>query len=87
MYATHADAAREYARNVGRENPDQAWILTDYDVFMPNPFYSGPAVPHPESYDDHDDYDEINGALAETQDTKEQEAAPEFIEEFPGCLF
>jgi len=46
--AMPADAAREYAMNVGRENPQRAWILTPYDSWEPNPFYSGPPVRHPE---------------------------------------
>ena len=48
--ATYNDAMREYAANVGYECRDRAWILTDYDVWMPNPYYSGPAQPHPEDY-------------------------------------
>jgi len=46
--ATEDDACREYACNVGRERPEQAWILTDYDTWQANPFYAGPAVRHPE---------------------------------------
>lgn len=49
--ATPAEACKEYARNVGMDNPDQPWILTDWDTWEPNPCYSGPSVPHPE--DDH----------------------------------
>lgn len=52
--ATVTDACREYARNVGFENQDCAWICTDYDTWEKNPFYRGPAVRHPE--DDPDDY-------------------------------
>ena len=32
----------------GLENPHKAWVLTDFDVWEPNPFYSGPPQPHPE---------------------------------------
>lgn len=46
--ATPTDAAHEYALNVGREHPESAWILTPYDSWEPNPFYSGPPVRHPE---------------------------------------
>ena len=46
--ATPADACREYAANVGADHPDRAWILTDFDTWERNPFYHGPAVPHPE---------------------------------------
>lgn len=49
-YATPGDAMREYARNVGHEDRhvESAWILTDYDVWVENPHYRGPAQPHPE---------------------------------------
>lgn len=52
--ATPGEACREYVHNVGSERPDQAWILTDYDTWEPNPYYSGPPVPHPE--DDRGDF-------------------------------
>lgn len=47
--ATEGEADREYAYNVGREYPERAWILSDRDVWYANPFYHGPAVPHPEA--------------------------------------
>jgi hypothetical protein len=59
-FASPSDACREYARNVGRDRPDTAWISTPYDTWEPNPFYRGPAQPHPETFDvdeyivDHD---------------------------------
>jgi hypothetical protein len=46
--ATPSEAAREYAWNVGADNPHRAWILTDYDSWESNPFYHGEPVPHPE---------------------------------------
>ncbi len=46
--ASEAEADREWAHYVGRDNPDHAWILSDRDAWYPNPFYKGPAVPHPE---------------------------------------
>ena len=49
--ATESEAMREYAWNVGAERPDRAWILTNYDVWVANPHYVGPIVPHPESYE------------------------------------
>ncbi len=49
--ATIAEADAEFARNVGRQRQQQAWILSDRDVWYRNPFYTGPAVRHPE-----DDY-------------------------------
>ena len=39
---------REAAFNEGMDNPERPWILTDWDVWMPNPFYQGPPVDHPE---------------------------------------
>lgn len=47
-FATHCDAAREYAFNVGKENRNIAWILTPYDTFVKNPFYKGLPQPYPE---------------------------------------
>ena len=49
--ATPADAMREYAAVVGAEHPDKAWISTDFDSWVPNPYYVGPKVPHPEDYE------------------------------------
>jgi hypothetical protein len=49
--ATPDDAMREYAQNAGMDHPERAWILTPFDVWKPNPFYSGPPVPHPEDED------------------------------------
>lgn len=46
--ATPADSMREYAYNAGMDNPNQPWILTDYDVWVANPHYKGPPVDHPE---------------------------------------
>jgi hypothetical protein len=42
------DACREFARNVGHERPERAWILTDFDTWERNPYYHGPPQPHPE---------------------------------------
>lgn len=53
--ATYSEAMTEYACNIGGEYPEHAWLLTDYDVWVRNPHYSGPPVRHPE--DDSDDYD------------------------------
>jgi len=49
--ATESQADLEYSRNVGFDNQDRAWILSDRDVWYPNPFYTGPKQLHPE--DDH----------------------------------
>lgn len=53
--ATIAEADAEWARNVGAERPEQAWILSDRDVWYRNPAYAGPAVRHPEDDNDHED--------------------------------
>lgn len=61
MLATEASADLEFAHNVGRDNADQAWILSDRDAWYANPFYQGPPVAHPESdcgYYDEDDLEE-----------------------------
>jgi hypothetical protein len=50
--ATVAEAIKEYARNMGGERAADAWLLTDYDVWVANPHYHGPAQRHPE--DDSD---------------------------------
>ena len=49
--ATESDAMAEFARNVGGERREQAWLLTDYDVWVRNPHYTGPAQRHPEDWD------------------------------------
>ena len=43
------DAIREWVHIVGRQRPECAWLCSDYDTWEKNPFYYGPAVPHPES--------------------------------------
>ena len=58
---TMSDAVKEYAFNVGAENPDRAWILSQYDTWEANPFYRGLPVPHPEWDDYIDDNFPIEG--------------------------
>jgi hypothetical protein len=48
--ATPAESVAEWAYNAGEEMPDRAWLLHDWDVWVANPHYSGPPVPHPEDY-------------------------------------
>lgn len=55
--ATMAEADAEYATNAGASRPDVAWILSDRDVWYPNPAYKGPAVPHPDDEIEPDDTD------------------------------
>ena len=54
--ATEAEADREWVFNVGAERAQQAWVLSDRDVWYKNPAYVGPPVPHPE--DDTSEYGE-----------------------------
>ena len=66
--ATIDDACREYALNVGRERLEQAWILTDYDTWQRNPFYTGPAVRHPEDDYYEDEGDDVPRGTVEDED-------------------
>jgi hypothetical protein len=54
--ATMGEAANEYAWNVGRDRPDVEWILSDYDTWHKNPYYTGAQGRHPD--DPPDDWDE-----------------------------
>lgn len=74
-YATDTDWDRADALQRGEENPDLAWICTDRDVWHANPFYQGPAVPHPEMYDYSDDE-----ALEESPELQDIEPAD------PACF-
>jgi hypothetical protein len=42
------EAVREYTRNVGQDRPDQEWILSPFDSWEKNPFYTGKPGRHPE---------------------------------------
>lgn len=55
--ATPAEAVQEWGLTVGAMREDDAWLLHDFDVWVKNPFYSGPPVPHPE--DDPRDHDPV----------------------------
>ena len=50
-HTTDAEWDREDARERGERRPDCAWILSDRDVWHPNPYYTGAPQPHPEEYD------------------------------------
>jgi hypothetical protein len=54
--ATMDDAVREYARNAGAARPDVEWILSSYDTWHKNPYYTGEPGRHPE--DPPEDWDE-----------------------------
>lgn len=48
VIATPTEACREYATNFGMDHTERAWICTPFDTWERNPFYHGPAMPHPE---------------------------------------
>jgi hypothetical protein len=39
----------------GHLNPSLKWLLTDYDTFVPNPFWNGTVTPDPWAEDEGDD--------------------------------
>ena len=45
-------AEQEYIWNVGKDRPEQDWILSDRDVWYRNPHYKGIHGPHPEDWDE-----------------------------------
>lgn len=59
MIATEYEAEREFAYNVGMDNPNRPWILSDRDVWYRNPFYSGPPVRHPDDESHYDSNEEV----------------------------
>jgi hypothetical protein len=52
----NSTAISQYSSAHGADSQDCAWILSPFDSWERNPFYSGPAQPHPEDgsqyYDD-----------------------------------
>lgn len=63
--ATPGEALVEFAWNAGTDKPEQAWLLHDRDVWVRNPHYSGPPVPHPEDDRDFQPTTEGNVVMAE----------------------
>jgi hypothetical protein len=59
-HSSNTEWDREEARWIGEENKNCAWILTGNDVWHKNPYYHGPAVPHPFEDDDMENYDPSN---------------------------
>jgi hypothetical protein len=53
--ASHRGAVNEWAENTGHLDPDKAWLLHDFDVWVANPHYTGPKVPHPEEEEPMED--------------------------------
>ena len=62
--STQSEWDRADALQRGEERPDQAWVLTDRDVWHANPFYKGPPQPHPESWENPEGRD-LRDALLE----------------------
>lgn len=56
--STLQEADAEYARNVGSDNPERCWILSDRDCWYRNPSYAGPDQPHPEDDCCEDEYND-----------------------------
>lgn len=44
------EAVMQWITEFGSEHPNQCWILSDYDTWHRNPYYTGPEVQHPEDY-------------------------------------
>lgn len=53
--STDAEVDREDARLIGERRPEQDWILSDRDVWYPNPYFKGVRGPHPEEGNNEDD--------------------------------
>jgi hypothetical protein len=51
--ATGSESLLEFAHNAGSDHSDRAWLLDPRDVWVANPFYQGPPVPHPEDDSQH----------------------------------
>jgi hypothetical protein len=51
-YGTDQDRVDQYTSVYGAERTDSQWILSPYDTWERNPYYTGPDQGHPE-----DDYD------------------------------
>ena len=73
--ATEAQADAEYAHNVGYDRPEQAWILSDRDVWYANPFYKGIPHPHPED----DIYDKTDLFFFNSEKALDRCADPDII--------
>jgi len=51
----YLDTLHDIRFREGADYPDRAWLATPYDmVWVANPYYTGPAVPHPEDDEDED---------------------------------
>lgn len=59
-YPTAEELDRREAFELSANNPAVAWVCTDRDAWHANPFYTGPAVPHPELIEDDAEMGAIN---------------------------
>jgi hypothetical protein len=64
QYIIH-EAIEEQRQIFGMENPDKQWILSGWDTWERNPFYSGPEQQHPEDDHSHEDWESHQLYLAE----------------------
>lgn len=70
--STETELDNDEAYELGRLRPDQAWVLTDRDVWHKNPFYKGRPVPHPEDYQFDQDIIEEGQQVAAYADAQAQ---------------
>lgn len=45
-----AQQCRQFGNHEGAQQPERAWLTTNYDTQVPNPHYKGAKAPHPEEY-------------------------------------
>ena len=64
------EAVAQWVWAYGSERPDQAWILSDYDTWHKNPFYTGPETRHPEDYGFDDDEEDIPSQVSQEPDNR-----------------
>jgi hypothetical protein len=67
--ATYGEAFKEYGRNAGAIQPNVEWILTPWDTWEKNPFYTGTPGRHPEDdYEDEEVYGPFQPVVARSID-------------------
>jgi len=47
-YLTDAEYDQAEVELLASDYPERAWLSSSRDVWYPNPYYTGPPVPHPE---------------------------------------
>lgn len=84
--ATGSESLAEFAHNAGMDNPDRCWLLDSRDVWVRNPFYTGPEEPHPE--DDRDDIPTLSDSHVERKaQVEECESVNEDYEKYYENLY